>query len=98
MIIIDNISEEVLVKIPNNLEKKTGRLSLHSTESKKDYTIEFVDGSDSGLYYEFNHQFSDIPVGEYEYSIDGNKGLLVIQKGMKKKVYEGDITFKSYEA
>ena len=97
MVIIDNISEEVQVKLPNNLVKSSGKIYLKNTETKKEYIKEFSDESTSDLYYVWVHTFSDIPVGEYEYVIDGNKGLLRIGDVMDKKVYDEEITFKSYE-
>lgn len=97
MVIIDNISEEVQVKLPNNLIKRTGKVYLKNTETKKDYIITFEDTGDSDLFYIFDHQFTDIPVGEYEYVIDGNRGLLRVGKDMVKKIYDEEISFKSYE-
>lgn len=97
MVIIDNISEEVQVKLPNNLVKSSGKIYLKNTETKKEYIKEFSDESTSDLYYVWVHTFSDMPVGEYEYVIDGNKGLLRIGDVMDKKVYDEEITFKSYE-
>lgn len=97
MVIIDNISEQILVKLPNNLVKSSGKIYLKNTETKKEYIKEFEDGSTSDLYYVWTYTFSDIPIGEYEYVIDGNKGLLRIGDVMDKKVYDEEITFKSYE-
>jgi hypothetical protein len=97
MVIIDNISEEVQVKLPNNLVKSSGKIYLKNTETKKEYIKEFEDESTSDLYYVWIHNFSDMPVGEYEYVIDGNRGLLRIGKEMAKKVYDKEIEFKSYE-
>ena len=98
MVIIDNISEEITVKLPNNLEKSgSNKIHLKNTETKKEYIKEFEDESTSDLYYVWSYVFSDIPVGEYEYEIDGNKGLLRIGVGMEKKVYDEEISFKSYE-
>lgn len=97
MVIIDNISEQISVKLPNNLVKSSGKIYLKNTETKKEYIKEFEDGSTSDLYYVWTYTFSDIPIGEYEYVIDGNKGLLRIGDVMDKKVYDEEITFKSYE-
>lgn len=97
MVIIDNISEQISVKLPNNLVKSSGKIYLKNTETKKEYIKEFSDESTSDLYYVWVHTFSDMPVGEYEYVIDGNKGLLRIGDVMDKKVYDEEITFKSYE-
>lgn len=97
MIIIDNISEQIRVKLPNNLVKSSGKIYLKNTETKKEYIKEFEDESTSDLYYVWTYTFSDIPIGEYEYVIDGNKGLLMIGKEMEKKVYDEEISFKSYE-
>lgn len=97
MIIIDNISEQIRVKLPNNLVKSSGKIYLKNTETKKEYIKEFIDDSTSDLYYVWTYTFSDIPIGEYEYVIDGNKGLLRIGKEMEKKVYDEEISFKSYE-
>ena len=97
MVIIDNILEEVQVKLPNNLIKSSGKIYLKNTETKKEYIKEFEDESTSDLYYVWTYTFSDIPIGEYEYVIDGNKGLLRIGDVMDKKVYDEEITFKSYE-
>ena len=93
MVIIDNISD----KLPNNLVKSSGKIYLKNTETKKEYIKEFEDESTSDLYYVWTYTFSDIPIGEYEYVIDGNKGLLRIGDVMDKKVYDEEITFKSYE-
>lgn len=100
MIIIDNISEQIRVKLPNNLIKTSDtnkQIYLTNTETKNEYIKTFVDDSSSDLYYVWTYTFSDIPIGEYEYVIDGNKGLLRIGKDMEKKVYDEEISFKSYE-
>ena len=96
MIIIDNISEQITVKIPNNLVKSSGKIYLKNTETKKEYIKEFEDESISDLYYVWTYTFSDIPLGEYEYEIDGNRGILRIGEVMNKKVYDKEITFRSY--
>jgi hypothetical protein len=99
MVIIDNISEEITVKLPNNLDKLSGNSKIYmtNTETKKEYIKEFEDESTSDLYYVWKHTFCDIPIGEYEYVIDGNRGLLRIGTVMEKKVYEEEVEFKSYE-
>ena len=98
MIIIDNISGQISVKLPNNLVKSSKPiLHLKNTETKKEYDIEFEDESNSDLYYVSVVDFSGLTVGEYEYEIDGNRGILRIGEVMNKKVYDKEITFKSYE-
>ena len=97
MVIIDNISAEITVKLPNNLVKTESKIVMTNTETKKEYIRVFEDESSSDLYYVWRYTFSDIPVGEYEYILDGNRGLLRIGKGMEKKVYDEEISFKSYE-
>lgn len=98
MVIIDNISEQITVKLPNNLIKSSKPiLHLKNTETKKEYIKEFEDESTSDLYYVWTYTFSDIPIGEYEYDIDGNRGILRIGEVMNKKIYDKEITFKSYE-
>ena len=97
MVIIDNISDEVQVKLPNNLRKISNKVVLNNTETKKEYTISFEDTGESDLFYIFDHLFTDIPIGEYEYVIDGNRGLLRVGKDMVKKIYDEEISFKSYE-
>lgn len=97
MVIIDNISGEVQVKLPNNLVKSSGKIYLKNTETKKEYIKEFEDESTSDLYYVWTYTFSDMPIGEYEYVIDGNRGILRIGDVMDKKVYDEEIMFKSYE-
>ena len=98
MIIIDNISEQITVKLPNNLVKSSKPiLHLKNTETKKEYDIEFEDTSTSDLWYVSVVDFSGLTVGEYEYEIDGNRGILRIGKEIDKKVYDKEITFKSYE-
>ena len=97
MVIFDNISEQITVKLPNNLVKSSKPiLHLKNTETKKEYIKEFEDESTSDLYYVWTYTFSDIPIGEYEYEIDGNRGILRIGEVMNKKVYDKEITFKSY--
>ena len=97
MIIIDNISEQISVKLPNNLVKSSKPiLHLKNTETKKEYDIEFEDTSTSDLWYVSVVDFSGLTVGEYEYEIDGNRGLLRIGEVMNKKVYDKEITFRSY--
>ena len=96
MIIIDSNLSEITVKIPNNLVKSSGKIYLKNTETKKEYIKEFEDESTSDLYYVWTYTFSDIPIGEYEYEIDGNRGILRIGEVMNKKVYDNNITFKSY--
>ena len=97
MIIIDNISEQITVKIPNNLVKSSKPiLHLKNTETKKEYDIEIEDESTSDLWYVSVVDFSNLTIGEYEYEIDGNSGLLRIGKVMNKKIYDNNITFKAY--
>ena len=98
MVIINNISGQITVKLPNNLVKSSKPiLHLKNTETKKEYDIEFEDTSTSDLWYVSVVDFSGLTVGEYEYEIDGNRGLLRIGEVMDKKVYDKEITFKSYE-
>ena len=98
MIIIDNISGQITVKFPSNLTKSSKPiLHLKNTETKKEYDIELEDTSTSDLYYVSVVDFSGLTIGEYEYEIDGNRGLLRIGEVMNKKVYDKEITFKSYE-
>lgn len=98
MVIIDNISGQITVKIPSNLTKSSKPiLHLKNTETKKEYSINFIDESTSDLWYVGVFDLSSIPVGEYEYIIDDNRGLLRIGEVMNKKVYDKEITFKSYE-
>ena len=97
MIIIDNISEQITVKIPSNLTKSSKPiLHLKNTETKKEYDIEIEDTSTSDLWYVSVIDFSGLTIGEYEYEIDNNLGLLRIGKVMNKKIYDNNITFKSY--
>ena len=98
MIIINNISEQITLKLPSNLTKSSKPiLHLKNTETKKEYDIELYDESTSDLWYVSVVDFSGFTNGEYEYEIDGNKGLLRIGEVMNKKVYDKEITFKSYE-
>ena len=98
MVIINNISEQITVKLPNNLVKSSKPiLHLKNTETKKEYDIEFEDKSTYDLWYVSVVDFSGLTVGEYEYEIDGNRGILRIGEVMNKKVYDKEITFKSYE-
>ena len=96
MIIINSNLSKITVKIPNNLVKSSGILHLKNTETKKEYDIELYDESTSDLYYVSVVDFSGLTIGEYEYEIDGNRGLLRIGEVMDKKVYDNNITFKSY--
>ena len=97
MIIIDSNLFEVTVKLPNNLVKSTKPiLHLKNTETKKEYDIEFEDISTSDLWYVSVVDFSNLANGEYEYEIDSNLGLLRIGEVMNKKIYDNNITFKSY--
>ena len=97
MIIIDNISGQISVKIPNNLVKSSKPiLHLKNTETKKEYDIEIEDTSTSDLWYVSVVDFSGLTIGEYEYEIDENRGLLRIGEVMNKKVYDNNIIFKSY--
>ena len=98
MVIINNISEQITVKLPNNLVKSSRPiLHLKNTETKKEYDIEIEDTSTSDLWYVSVVDFSGLTIGEYEYEIDGNRGILRIGKEIDKKVYDKEITFKSYE-
>ena len=97
MVIINNISEQITVKLHNNLVKSSKPiLHLKNTETKKEYDIEFEDTSTSDLWYVSVVDFSGLTVGEYEYEIDGNRGILRIGEVMNKKVYDKEITFRSY--
>ena len=101
MIIIPDISGEVEVKIPNNLQKvdEEVQLYLKHTETKKEFYIDLVDRSSSKYLYiadiEFNH--NTYPYGEYEYEIGGNKGLLRLEREFTTKEYNDVVEFKSYE-
>lgn len=97
MVIIDSNLSKITVKIPNNLVKSSGILHLKNTETKKEYDIALEDISTSDLYYVSVVDLSGLTIGEYEYEIDGNRGLLRIGEVMNKKVYDKEITFKSYE-
>ena len=98
MVIINNISGQITVKLPNNLVKSNNPiLHLKNTETKKEYNIELEDESTSELWYVSVVDFSGLTIGEYEYEIDGNRGLLRIGQVMNKKIYDKEITFKSYE-
>ena len=97
MIIINNISGQIEVKLPNNLVKSSKPiLHLKNTETKKEYNIEIDDESTSDLWYVSVVDFSGLTIGEYEYEIDGNRGILRIGQVMDKKVYDKEITFRSY--
>ena len=97
MIIIDSNLSEVTVKFPSNLTKSSKPiLHLKNTETKKEYDIELYDESTSDLWYVSVVDFSGLTIGEYEYEIDGNRGLLRIGQVMNKKIYDKEITFKSY--
>ena len=97
MIIIDNISEQITVKLPNNLVKSSKPiLHLKNTETKKEYDIELYDESTSDLWYVSMIDFSGLTIGEYEYEIDNNLGLLRIGEVINKKIYDKEITFKRY--
>ena len=97
MVIINNISEQISVKLPNNLVKSSKPiLHLKNTETKKEYDIEFEDTSTSDLWYVSVVDFSGLTIGEYEYEIDGNRGILRIGEVINKKIYDKEITFKSY--
>ena len=97
MVIINNISEQFTVKLPNNLVKSSKPiLHLKNTETKKEYNIEIDDESTSDLWYVSVVDFSGLTIGEYEYEIDGNRGILRIGEVMNKKVYDKEITFRSY--
>lgn len=97
MVVINNISGQIEVKLPNNLVKSSKPiLHLKNTETKKEYDIEIEDTSTSDLWYVFVVDFSGLTVGEYEYEIDGNRGILRIGEVMNKKVYDKEITFRSY--
>ena len=97
MVIINNISGQITVKIPSNLTKSSKPiLHLKNTETKKEYDIEFEDTSTSDLWYVSVVDFSGLTIGEYEYEIDENRGLLRIGEVMNKKIYDKEITFKSY--
>ena len=98
MIIIDSNLSKFTVKLPNNLVKSSKPiLHLKNTETKKEYDIELYDESTSDLWYVSVIDFSNLTIGEYEYEIDGNRGILRIGEAMNKKVYDKEITFKSYE-
>ena len=97
MVIINNISGQITVKIPSNLTKSSKPiLHLKNTETRKEYDIEIEDTSTSILWYVGLFDCSNIPSGEYEYIIEENKGLLQICDKFNKKVYDNNITFKSY--
>ena len=97
MVIINNISEKVTVKLPNNLVKSSKPiLHLKNTETKKEYDIELYDDSTSDLWYVSMIDFSGLTIGEYEYEIDGNRGILRIGEVMNKKVYDKEMTLRSY--
>ena len=97
MIIIDSNLSEITVKLPSNLTKSSKPiLHLKNTETKKEYDIEIEDTSTSDLWYVSVVDFSGLTIGEYEYEIDENRGLLRIGEVMNKKVYDNNITVKAY--
>ena len=97
MVIINNISGQITVKLPSNLTKSSKPiLHLKNTETKKEYNIEIDDTSTSDLWYVSVVDFSGLTIGEYEYEIDGNRGILRIGEVMNKKVYDKAITSRSY--
>ena len=97
MIIINSNLSKITVKLPNNLVKSSKPiLHLKNTETKKEYDIELYDESTSDLYYVSVVDFSGLTIGEYEYEIDENRGILRIGEVMNKKVYDNNITFKAY--
>lgn len=85
------------IKIPNNLEKQSNVIRLRNLETKKRYELEFTDENISGNWYVFDRHL-DLPVGEYEYNLDGNIGLMRICNDMEKKVFDEEISFKSYDS
>ena len=97
MIIIDTKSEQISLQFLSNLTNSSKPiLHLKNTETKKEYDIELEDTSTSDLWYVSVVDFSGLTIGEYEYEIDENRGLLRIGEVMNKKVYDKEITFKSY--
>lgn len=97
MIIIDSNLSEITVKLPSNLTKSSKPiLHLKNTETKKEYDIELEDTSTSVLWYVSVVDFSGLTIGEYEYEIDENRGILRIGEVINKKVYDKEITYKAY--
>ena len=94
--------------IPANLPKGTRSrttIFLTNTATKETKSVEFQDMDHSNpRYYKYevwasSSPFSLIP-GEYEYEIEGNRGLLRVvdaQAPEKKEYYTTD-TFKYYES
>lgn len=89
---------EITVRIPSNLEKLTGSthtMYLTNTVTKKSYTIEFADISTNALFYKMVNTFT-IPEGEYEYTLEGNTGLLRISSEKEITDFDLELTFKAY--
>lgn len=102
MVIFPDISGDVYLKIPNNLQKPGFPfLTLKNTETKKEDTIMIADLGNSKLYY-LLYFVGDVfrrrwPYGEYEYNLSGNIGILRVVKDDDTKEYNDTVEFKSYE-
>jgi hypothetical protein len=107
MIIISTIDDDISVRIPNNLAKndvETRELHLRNTETKKEFMLELEDESSNEYFYQFTINFGDTGrtrdelVGEWEYEIEGNTGLMRIEIAGGRRVYDEEITYKAYDA
>lgn len=98
MIIINYNGEPLNVKIFNNLSKSENPiLHMVNTGTKKEYDIEIEDTSTSKMFYSAVINFDGMDEGEFEFEIDGNKGLLRINSDIEVKTYDAGISFKQYE-
>ena len=95
MILIFNKTSQKEIIIPCNLPKPVEPVvtlelypvSITTREYDKIYSFDLTDISTSDYFYEFEVSFNDVPDGEYEYQIGGERGLIRFEPKVEKKIF-----------
>ena len=80
-----------VLKIPNHLEKRTSPrpvLRMTNTETKEtfDYNVTYISDDYYGVDMWIG-TINNMKPGEYEYEIAGNRGMIWVGRGGRKKEY-----------
>lgn len=98
--ILETPGESGYLYIPCNIGNSSGEklVLLTNTETKVTYDFRWNSDSIDSNYFKFSYTSDGLglPVGEYEYVIDGNRGLLRIYNSESKKTYVNTETYKYY--
>lgn len=96
MILVQN-KGEITLNIPKNTSNIASALtfSLYSQGTVRSFEFEVEDKGTDPNFYIITLDL-DIPYGEYEYSINGDKGLLRIGKAVAETQYNAKTNYQYY--